>query len=279
MEELSQLELAFCVDLTASMTPFLRAAQTHMVDIITALSNQAMADMRVAIVGYRDYGSRFELVEVYPFTSDRGLTKEVLQNLQSTSPPENTDAAEAVFAGLEKCLSGLEWRQKADRILVLVGDAPPHACGAIAQPYPDRFPKADPTGQTLMSIGAKLEASGITLYSLGLVPSLAPVYDKVMEECFQMLALTTGGTYRRARSSSDAMAVVAEVGKRVFGQMDLDRKLWLYLSNARPEAGFRNLTAHTLIERALPELENLFSASSYQIHSSLERLRKRGFFR
>lgn len=276
MEELSQLDLAFCIDLTASMTPFLNRAQEYMIDIITALSSQAMADVKVAIVGYRDYGSGLDVVEVYPFISNKEQAKEVLKKLRATSPLENTDAAEAVFAGLEVSIAGLEWRKQAVCILVLVGDAPPHACGAIAYPYPDRFPQTDPTGQTLASISAKLETSGIVLHSLSLVPSFTPAHDKILEECFERLALTTGGTYRKARSSSEAMAIVEEVGKRVFGEMDLDRKLWFYISNARHKTELQDLAVYTVIKNSLPELEQLFCASSYQIHSSLERLRKRG---
>jgi hypothetical protein len=271
MDELSQIDLAFCVDLTRSMTGFIQAARAHMLDVLTALTRSADANLRVALVGYRDYGGRTKLVEAYPFTGKQADTRHVLNGLQVDSPQENTDAAEAVFAGLSACLDELAWRPAAAKIVLLVGDAPPHGCGANATPCPDRYPRGDPSGQTLMSMSSRTEAAGVVLYALGMVPSILPAYDPVMEKSFTWLATTTGGTYRPARSSQDALGVVEAIGRRVFGQLDFDRRVWAQLTQDEPGA----LPAAGQLETMLPAAQQALGASPYEIHAAVERLRKR----
>src|SRR5687767_5832515 len=134
---LAYLDVALCVDITGSMTPFIAAARAHMVRVLDALVATPNVDLRVAIVAYRDHGS-LKLLEQSPFSGDPAETKRRLDKLVVQSPPENTDAAEAVFSGLVACAE-LPWRAGAYRIVILVGDAPPHGCGATASPYPDRY--------------------------------------------------------------------------------------------------------------------------------------------
>jgi hypothetical protein len=271
MDELSQIDLAFCVDLTSSMTPFIAAARAHMRDILNGLTAGADVDLRVALVGYRDYGTRTRLVEVYPFHPGADEVRKVLDRLKVVSPPENTDAAEAVFAGLSACLGELRWRPGAVKVALLVGDAPPHGCGADGGPCPDRYPKGDPSGQTLMGMSSAVEGAGVALHALGMLPSVAPMYDAVTEKSFAWLARTTAGTYRPARSSKDALAVVEVIGKRVFGELDFDRRLWARLA----VPGKQGLPAAERVEELLPELQRALGATAYEIHASVERLRRR----
>jgi hypothetical protein len=272
MDELSQIDLAFCVDLTTSMTGFLQAARTHMLDILRGLTENTPADLRVGLVGYRDYGTRTKLVQTHPFEGDPAKTRRVLTGLKAASPSENTDAAEAVFAGLVACLDELKWRPRAAKIVLLVGDAPPHGCGANAQPCADRFPNGDASGHSLMSMGSAVEAAAVTLHALGMVPSVTPMHDAVMEKSFRWLATTTGGTYRPARSSQDAMTVVEIIGRRVFGEMDFDRRVWEEVTAEHAGA----LPEDAQLEELLPRLQAELEASPYEIHASVARLRKRG---
>jgi hypothetical protein len=267
VDELSQIDLAFCVDLTNSMTGFIEAARARMRDVLDGLTAGTDVDLRVALVGYRDYGSRVKLTEVYPFRPGPEEVRKVLDRLKVSSPPENTDAAEAVFAGLAACLGELEWRPRAVKTALLIGDAPPHGCGANAQPCPDRFPAGDPTGQTLMGMGSAIESAGVTLHALGMVPSVVPAHDPVMEKCFGWLAATTAGTYRPARTARDAMAVVEVIGRRVFGEMDFDRRVWARLDQALPAAG--------RLDELMPELQQALGATPYEIHAAVARLRRR----
>ena len=100
MKELSQLDLIFTVDLTNSMSGFLRAAQQQMVGILDSLKALGRADLRVGVSGYRDHSANHPTTEIYPFTENLGQVQESLQMLRAFSPPDNKDAAEAVLAGL-----------------------------------------------------------------------------------------------------------------------------------------------------------------------------------
>ncbi len=258
MEDLSFLDLAFCVDLTSSMSPFIHQAREHMVNILRTLSQRKAAELRVGLAGYRDYPDD---VELHPLTHELPQIQSVLQRLTVSSHPHNQDAAEAVFAGL-LAATRFEWRPRAFRILVLVGDAPPHGCGATQGAYPDRFAE-DPTGLTLAGICEKIETSRITLYSLAMLPSSIPDHDPVTERSFEKLAHSTGGTYRRARSAQDAMACVQDIGRKVFGELELDRQIWQEMQ-AAPSA------PAATVARSL-------SLSVDEVKKSQARLEKRGY--
>lgn len=260
MDVLSQLDLAFCVDVTTSMTSLIQAARERMLDVLAALSERVGGSLRFALVCYRDHARREKPVEVHPLTDDRAATRQALERLAVVSQAQNTDAAEAVFAGLVACLRELTWRPQALRMILLIGDAPPHACGAVGNAYSDRFPDKDPSGETLMSMSAAVEGTGVTLHALGMLPSPIPCYDGLLEKTFSWLATTTGGTYRTARSARDALALVEVIGQRLAGQFDLDRRVWAELQDGAGVA----------------DVEAKVRASPYEIHASLERLRKRG---
>ena len=270
MDALSQIDLAFCVDHTSSMTPFIEAARQRIAEILAAVQTMVQADLHVAAVAYRDHGVGPPVVEVQPFRGDLASISGSLESLQVASPQGNTDAAEAVFSGLLACVDDLQWRPQAIRTLMLIGDAPPHACGATGPPYPDRFPEADPSGVSLMSMSARIEAGGIALYGLGMVPSVHPMYDGVLAQSFEFLARTTGGRYHAAASAQAAMSIVAAIGERAGKQLDFDRRLWERLTS---KAGATPTAAQ--IEELTPDLEQALAAAPHEIHASVERLRKR----
>lgn len=225
MDEISHLDLMFCVDLTSSMQPFIRQAQNHMVSILSSLSSVSKAKLRVGVCGYRDFSEYEATTQSFPLSADLEETQSVLRSLQAYSPADNQDAAEAVFSGLIECAE-MEWREHAYRIIILVGDAPPHGCGATAQPYPDRWPELDPTGFSIAQVCAKIEGSGITLFALSMSPSVIPVHDAIMLEKFDLLARSTGGVHREAREANGAMKLFEEISRRVFGNLEMDRRLF-----------------------------------------------------
>jgi hypothetical protein len=256
---LAYLDLVFCVDLTSSMTPFVAAARTHMERVLDALREMTDLDLRVAIVGYRDHG-KIELVETHPFASASAETKQRLHALVLKSPPENSDAAEAVFSGLVACI-GLPWRNGAYRIVVLVGDAPPHGCGATASPYPDRFAQ-DPTGLSLDDMANKLEEAGIFVHSLAMIPSVHPHHDAVLRTAFTRIGIGTGGAFHVASSGDAAMAVVETVSKRCLVHLQLDREIYAAL----PKSGEPDAEAIAKRVHATPD----------DVFAGLMRLRQRG---
>jgi hypothetical protein len=258
MDALSRLDLVFCVDLTSSMTPFLDAARAHMARILEGMRAAAGDELRVAIVGYRDHGS-IEVVEIRPFTTVTAETEASLRALVVRSPPENSDAAEAVFSGLAACLE-LPWRDGAYRVIVLVGDAPPHACETRFGPYPDRF-EADPSGFDLDGLANRLESDGIFVHALAMFPSISPMYDPMLERAFRRLSISTGGSYHQARDASAAIAIVEATSARFLRELAFDRSLHALLASHDRED--------------VPGLAKALACSEDAVWAGLMRLRQR----
>jgi len=115
------LDVAFLIDTTASMDPFLDAAKRTVDDIITDLAS-LVPNMRLSVVAYRDQGDAY-VTRSIPLSSDRYQILNFLQGLEARG---GGDVPEAVFAALEHALDGLLWRPEARRVIVIVADAPPH---------------------------------------------------------------------------------------------------------------------------------------------------------
>ena len=265
-EGLSQLDLCFVVDCTSSMTPFIQAAQRQAETILTTLAAQASADMRFAVVGYRDRGHE-PVCDVVPFArADNAAIHGALAILRAGATG-NTDAASAVFDGLVAA-SELVWRESALRVLVLVGDAPPHGCGAVGDIWPDRFPN-DPSGYTLDTMSSSLERSGIAAFALAMVPSSIPAYDRITVDAFSSLARATGGIQRVATEAQGAIDVLQEVAKRAFGDLEMDRRVFIELE----DAGAFSPGAPPVAPA--PAMARAMGVSDEALEQSIERLRKR----
>lgn len=281
MDELSQVDLAFCVDLTNSMAPFLRAAQQHVVRILEGLRATARADLRVAIVGYRDHAHEQDgsPTEAHDFTDDAQATRDALFALRIGSPPGNTDAAEAVVAGLVACVQQLAWRPQSYRVLVLVGDGPPHACGADAQPWPDRFTERDPSGSSLEEIADELAHRWTIVHAMGMVPSSIVQHDAVLERTFRRLAEVTDGAWYPARDAGAAMLVVEAVARKVFSDVEIDRQVWVQLAQSYEAADAEAPAASfgaTHAAPAAPAMMAVPGAAPAAVQASVARLHKRG---
>jgi hypothetical protein len=77
---------------------------------------------RLGIVAYRDRGDAY-VVEKSPLTPHHW---EAVKWLNALEPGGGGDTPEAVFAALRDAIRNYAWAPKGTRILVLVGDAPPH---------------------------------------------------------------------------------------------------------------------------------------------------------
>ena len=123
MSKLSQreLDLAICLDCTASMSGEIGAAQGGIDDMMVFVGD-VVASVRVGLVAYRDERDEFE-TKAWDFNSD---IAKVRQQLWSLSADGGGDAPEAVYPAMKLACTQLNWRTSAEKVLVIVGDAPPH---------------------------------------------------------------------------------------------------------------------------------------------------------
>lgn len=209
---LRRLDLVFCVDITGSMGGLIASARRHVGNVLDALKTELGADLRVGFVGYRDHSDGAEkLLTVEPLTTDVEKVRKVIDTVKVDG---GGDAPEAVFAALVKCLE-LDWAKASYRVVILIGDAPPHSVGAPGDSY-----KNDPTGLSLDDMANRMETEGLFVHALSLVPN-----DKITESSFRRLSISTGGTYSDATSPDAAMKVVETISRQFLADLEFDRRL------------------------------------------------------
>ena len=130
------LDVAICIDCTGSMQTTIDASRAALDDLI-ALLRGISPKLRLGIVQYRDLGdlrngARMES----PMTAQVEAAREQLGHLVAGG---GGDVPESVEKGLEVCLAReMGWSKTANKLIVVIGDAPPHAenldeCIALAK--------------------------------------------------------------------------------------------------------------------------------------------------
>ena len=117
-----RLDLALVIDCTASMSGELDAVQGGCDDLMIFVSD-LVSSMRIGIVGYRDRRNRFE-TKGWDFTTD---VNEARSRLWSLEAAEGGDTPEMVYEALLGAYTNLSWTPEHSKVLILIGDAPPHA--------------------------------------------------------------------------------------------------------------------------------------------------------
>lgn len=210
-EELNHVDLAFVVDTTGSMGSLIAAARRQMVDMLRQLAASADIGLQLGIVEYRDHPPQAKTVyRVYPFTSN---LKEAQQTIESLKADEGGDLPEAVLDGIMAACRELAWRPHALRLLILVGDAPPHGIGATG----DSFAAGCPCGETIASVTRQAEEGRITIHALGLTPHVT--------DSFKELSALTGGRFFASQEVQKAIEHIAELLKMEFAELELDRQI------------------------------------------------------
>lgn len=180
----AMLDLAFTMDCTASMDPYIAEARDNIVQIVNEIVESENCDVRLALVEYRDHPPADEsfVTKKHDFTDSAGTMKKWLRECHAAG---GGDIPEAVADALNELIS-LSWREDATKICVFITDAPPHGLGA----YRDKFPEGCPLGLDPMEISRQLAAKGISVYVAGCEPSILAYKD-----FYLAVAHLTGGQY------------------------------------------------------------------------------------
>ena len=203
------LDLAICIDSTGSMQPTIDAlaeALDEMVDILDGISPK----MRLAIVQYKDYADfgKAGAKVVQPFSKNIRAARKNLGDLRADG---GGDLPEAVLGGLAVTLDPkMSWQPEANKLIVLIGDAPPHATEAdkaielvrTARESPGAAPGRPVTGQPAKTkptpfltscIGVFLELKGKLREQEGFKEFEDS--QKRMRQDFAKIAEAGGGTF------------------------------------------------------------------------------------
>jgi hypothetical protein len=186
--EAPRIEVAFAMDATGSMGPYIAQARARIGQIAESLAQgEPKPDVRFALVAFRDKGDAF-VTKVRPFTPELAQMK---QYLDATEADGGGDQPEAVLEALKSALTELRWTAKTARtenvvrLLYLVGDAP-------AQHYPDSPSEA--------WLAAEARRRGVVIHSI------ACGADTSLETTFDVLARHTEGRFFRLSDSARSVA-------------------------------------------------------------------------
>jgi len=115
------LDVVFLFDSTSSMWPVIDAVKDRIGWMISVLQT-LVPGFRLGIATYRDRGDEY-VVRGEPLTTERFRLMAYVQEVEAGG---GGDVEEAVLAGLEYCVYEMPWAPGAHRVIVLIGDAPPH---------------------------------------------------------------------------------------------------------------------------------------------------------
>jgi Ca-activated chloride channel family protein len=181
------LDLVFLIDETGSMGPYIMEVQEQLFRLIEALRQSPLCRrLRLGLVTFRDHPPQDNsfVTRVMPLTEN---VPEISRAVERMRADGGGDGPEAVTDGLHELLN-LDWDQEAARMVVMVGDAPPHG----VEPSGDGFPDGCPCGRHWYTQVESCREMGVTIHSVGCQGIAA---FKGAEQVFQTVALGTGGLY------------------------------------------------------------------------------------
>jgi Mg-chelatase subunit ChlD len=251
-EKLHQLDVIFVIDSTGSMSPAISTVQTRLQSFAAALAGAPFQpSVAIGVVAYRDHPPEDQtfVVRVHPLTEDLEVAQANVNRLLAAG---GGDGAEAALDGVHAALHNLEPRKFAHRVIILVGDAPPHGAGGKR----DRWPMGCPCGLTILDLATDAIEQGVAIHTVGVGN------DQAMIESFRELAMLSGGTF----------VPLAELSTLIPRALDL---LGVEMAKmAADEAVFDTLIAAP--DNTPAVLAALLGRSEAEVSASMDRLRAKG---
>ena len=147
------VEVAFVLDTTGSMSGLIENAKRKIWSIATSIVDaNPGAEVRMALVAYRDIGDEY-VTKKFDLTTDiQGLYAELLK----FRAQGGGDWAESVNEALDVAITKLNWSQgkEVKKIVFLVGDAPPHMDYPQDRKYPEVLKDAKARGIIVNAVQA-----------------------------------------------------------------------------------------------------------------------------
>ena len=120
-----QIQVAFVLDTTGSMVDLIEGAKQKIWSVANSILDvNPDAEISMSLIGYRDRGDAY-VVQAHHMTED---VQGIYSDLRRFEADGGGDTPEAVNEALDAAVRGEDWAEgdNVRRIIVLVGDAPPH---------------------------------------------------------------------------------------------------------------------------------------------------------
>lgn len=115
------LDVVFVFDSTSSMAEFLKRVKIKIANLVDTFK-KLVPTARIGLVTYRDVGDDF-VTKMHQLTYG---TRSLQIFLREIEPVGGGDREEAVDEALRVAIDELNWRKRSKKIILLIGDAPPH---------------------------------------------------------------------------------------------------------------------------------------------------------
>lgn len=231
------LELVFLIDETGSMGAYIEQVQSRLLSLITAVERSPLCNyLRLGLVTFRDHPPQDEsfVTRVVPLTENIQEIREGVERMRASG---GGDGPEAVTDGLMELLN-LDWHPGSTRLVVMVGDAPPHGVESRG----DGFPDGCPCGRHWYTQAEGCREMNIVVHAVG-CRGIRNYHGA--EDVFKSVAKRTGGLYISLENADLLIDLVSGLADR-----ELDRR--------RLEAYVRELfVQHTEALRAAETAEQV----------------------
>jgi hypothetical protein len=230
---LRQLDLCFVMDATGSMGSYIEATRKELEHFARTLSSHDIhPDACYGLVLYRDHiGSARDVVtQRYPFTANLQDLQDFLEGTHARGG--GGDGPEAVADGLYDGCYVMPWRENSHKVMVLVGDAPPHGVGGRR----DNYPEGCPCGRDPLAISRYARARGIVVFSLGIGD------NRWMRESFEQIARHGGGKFVTISGADTLIDEILLLLQPEFDKVSIDLRVF---SAYRPDSTPQSIAATT----------------------------------
>jgi hypothetical protein len=119
-EKGKNLDLVICLDTTNSMRKYINSVRAKLIPMLSEMLPN-FPSFRIGMVLYKDYRDSY-LTKIVPFTDDFSKFQRDLNDIRVSG---GGDLPEAVYEALYDGATRFLWEKEA-KIMILIGDAPPH---------------------------------------------------------------------------------------------------------------------------------------------------------
>ena len=216
----NKIDLVVSFDTTGSMYPVLSQVRNDVANFISNMFAE-FTDLRLGIIAHGDYCDKDNpyTIRIMDLTTDE---KKLCSFVKETAQTYGGDSDECYELVLNSAYKQLKWRDDADKIFILIGDASPHAPS-----YPQNKDRLD------WKVEAdELRKLGIKIFS---VHALA-CYRSSSRAFYKSVSDTTGGIYLTLDQFSEIMDLI----KATLYQQGGEEKLNEYISIIRDSGKLTN---------------------------------------
>lgn len=210
---LNALDLAFTIDSTGSMQPWIDQVLHVVRGIVQAVAVSGTGpDVRLALVEYRDHDGRSKKAPTV--AHGFGGVDSFYRDLARVRCVGGADHPEAVPDGVSTAM-GLPWRKQAQKAIILMGDAPPHGVGSPG----DDFPRGCPCGRTMRDVAGRCVDARVVVHAVAVTDDVFTIRE------FATIAKLTGGELARladaARFGALLTSLVREESRKVADDLEV----------------------------------------------------------